>query len=55
MGGVAGTIIGSIAADNKELGIEGVFTWRHGLLFPAGAFLKLGLTWYCMDNKVLDI
>ena len=54
LGGAAGSIIGSIAADNKELGIEDSFTWRHTNLFPAGAFLLLALTWYCQSNNHLD-
>lgn len=54
IGAVIGTVLGSIAADNRELGIQGWFTWRTTLFFPASAFLKLALTWYCMRNYVLD-
>ena len=54
LGGAIGSIIGSIAADNKLLGIEDTFNWRHTMLFPAGAFLKLALTWYCIPNEHLD-
>ena len=47
IGGVfTGTVIGSIAADNKELGIEDMFTWRLSLLFPAVAFFFLAITWW---------
>ena len=54
LGGAVGSIIGSIAADNKLLGIEDTFNWRHTMLFPASAFLKLALTWYCIPNEHLD-
>jgi len=35
IGGIVGCVIGSVAADNKELGIETWFTWRSTLFFPA--------------------
>ena len=54
LGGAAGSIIGSIAADNKLLGIEDTFNWRHTMLFPASAFLKIALTWFCLPNEHLD-
>ena len=54
VGGVAGIALGSIAADNRELGIQNWFTWRTTLFFPSFAFLTLTLTWYCLRNMVLD-
>jgi len=54
LGGVTGAVIGSMAADNKELGIASWFTWRTTLLFPASYFLKASLTWSCCPNSILD-
>lgn len=46
--------MGSIAADNKLLGLENLYTWRSTLLFPAGGFLKIAFTWLFIDNEALD-
>ena len=54
IGGISGSVIGSIAADNHELGISDWFSWRTTLFFPASAFFKLAFTWYCLSNIVLD-
>lgn len=54
LGGAVGTIMGSIAADNKEFGISNLYTWRTTLLFPAGGFLKIAFTWLFVSNDVLD-
>ena len=53
-GGAVGTIMGSIAADNKQLGISNLYTWRSTLLFPAGGFLKIAFTWLFIGNEALD-
>ena len=36
------------------LGIEEEFNWRGAMLFPASAFLKLAITWFCLPNEHLD-
>mmetsp|Transcript_16119 Transcript_16119/g.20478 ORF Transcript_16119/g.20478 Transcript_16119/m.20478 type:complete len:116 (-) Transcript_16119:887-1234(-) len=53
-GGVIGSVIGAMAADNKDLGISDWFTWRTTLFFPASAFFKIALTWFCLHNLFLD-
>ena len=53
-GGVMGAVVGSIAADNEQLGISTWFNWKTTLLFPATAFTKIALTFFCMSNLVLD-
>ena len=54
IGAISGSVMGSIAADNTELGIAEWFSWRTTLAFPVSAFLKLSLTWLCLSNGVLD-
>lgn len=46
--------MGSIAADNKLFGIADVYNWRTTLLFPAGGFLKIAITWLMLSNEALD-
>lgn len=55
LGSLFGSIIGSIAADNKDLGIrESQFNWRHTFMFQGGAYLKIGLLWLFTSNEILD-
>lgn len=54
IGGVVGAIIGSIAADNQELGIADWFDWRTTLFIPALGFTKIAITFFVIDNQVID-
>lgn len=55
LGSLFGSIIGSIAADHKDLGIEeSEFNWRHTFMLQGGAYLKIGICWFCTKNEILD-
>lgn len=54
MGSTIGSLLASIAADNKQLGIEDWLNWRYCMLFPSLAFVMLASVWYTQKNKVLD-
>ena len=53
-GAISGNILGSIAADSEHIDELSWFKWQTAIAIPAGAFLKLTLTWYCCRNEVLD-
>ena len=54
IGGVIGAVVGSIAADNEELGISDWFNWRTTLFIPAVGFTMIALTFFFIDNEVID-
>jgi len=54
IGGMSGSLIGAIAAENHNLGISDWYSWRVTLSFPAMAFLKIAGTWFCFYNLHMD-
>ena len=52
---VFGSVVASVAADNKELHLEKYIDWRITFIIVAVSFLVIGLAWINIDNRFLDV
>ena len=52
---IFGSVVASVAADNKEFHLEQYIDWRIAFIIVAVSFLVIGLAWINIDNRFLDV
>ena len=55
MGIIIGYLLGALAADAKEFGIDGYFSWRRAIFTQGIALYIIAAFIMCYPNEKLDI